>query len=384
MESLPAGVFSPGSLRAVVLDTNAFGKGLPDLEHLRHLSDLAARVGIETWVPEPVAWEWAEHLAREVEVFRRAVSPVFRAMKRGGLKGKPPTLPAGGEKEVIEEFLFELSGVPGVAVVWLTGDSAINGLRDQILQTGAGRRKDGVKTGASDSAWLRDVLAKAGGDFTRVVLLSKDRDVAAACKALQVDPPYMLRLYDLNRYLLRFVNGSEGLARRITVHFANLISELQANLYDGWVEPDFNLGDFEADPDFLLGDFCESHHLVHAVTLRHVHEVLDVSDVGRDSEAGEEGSGEGVAALGDVTLKAVVEFRVDVDVSTYEIDADGEIQMDGHTLYDVRVTASLLMEMSKGVISYCTPLTSARIEPLVKPQRSALSLSPLPEGRVFE
>lgn len=381
---MPAGAFSPGSLRAIVLDANAFGKGLPDLNHLHRLSDLVARVGIETWVPEPVAWEWAEHLAREVEIFRRSVPSVFRAMRRGGIQGKPPNLPTGGEKEIIEEFLFKLSSVPGVILVRLTGDSAMKGLRDQILQTGPGRRKDGVKTGGSDSAWLRDVLAKAGGDFARVVLLSKDRDVASSCKELKVEPPRMLSLYELNKALFNFVNGSEGLARRIEVHFARLIDDLRTNVYDGWVEPDFNLGDFHADPEFLLSDKSRSNHQVHSVTLRHVHEVLCVSDVGREGEPYGESAEEAIASLGDMTLGASVEFRADVDVSTYEIDADGEVQMDGHTLYDVRIASSLLMEILNGEIDFCTPLTSARIGPLDTHQRREPLLSPLPEGPVFE
>ncbi|WP_329064877.1 hypothetical protein [Streptomyces sp. NBC_01429] len=364
MENLPDDAINLGSLQAIALDTNAFGKGLPDLEHLRKLSELTARIGIEIWVPEPVAWEWAEHLDREVELFRRSVSPIFRTMKRGGLKGEPPTLPASGDREIIDEFLFQLSSLPGVTVVYLTGESAINGLRDQILQTGPGRRKDGVKTGGSDSAWLRDILAKAGGDFTRIALLSKDRDIREACKTLRVSPPYMLSLYNLNRYLFRFVNESEGLARRVIVHFTNLISESQANVYDGWIEPDFNLGDFESDSSFLLGDFRGSDHQVHAVTLRHVHEVLEVSDVGRESEQEGDEPEEGAGAINDATFKVLVKFRADVDVSTYEIDGDGEVQMNGHTLYDVRITASLLMELSNGEINYCIPLTNARIDPL--------------------
>jgi hypothetical protein len=54
-----------GSLRAVVFDANAFGHGRPDLAFLEDLARRLHTIGIETWVPEPVAWEWAQHLAEE-------------------------------------------------------------------------------------------------------------------------------------------------------------------------------------------------------------------------------------------------------------------------------------------------------------------------------
>ncbi|MBB4982520.1 hypothetical protein [Streptomyces nymphaeiformis] len=305
-------------------------------------------------------------------------------MQKGRLKAKMPTLPPGGGEGISQEFLGNLAAVPGITLVKLTGDSAIEGLRDQILQTGPGRRKDGVKTGASDSAWLRDVLRKAGGNFESVVLLSSDRDVVAACRELRVNPPRMLNIHDLNKTLFRFVSGPEGLSRRIALHFTKLISDLRANTYDGWVEPDIDLGHFDADPSFLLEDLQGAQFQVHGVTLRHLHEVLSVTDIGTASDLDEEcGEGES-GVLRDLTLDAVVEFRADVDVSIYDIDADGEIQMDVHSLYDVRIIASLLIEISKGVISYCTPLANSRIEALEKPQRLEPSLTPWPAGPVFK
>jgi hypothetical protein len=60
-------------------------------------------------------------------------------------------------------------------------DAAIEGLQDQILQTGAGRTKpDGgkqVKTGAADSTSWRLVEHEAGDDLAQVVIVTGDRDV---------------------------------------------------------------------------------------------------------------------------------------------------------------------------------------------------------------
>lgn len=78
-------------------------------------------------------------------------------------------------------------------------------LRDQILQTGTGSRRSGVKTGASDSAWLRDVLEKAGGTFAPVVLVTNDRkDVQAFC-GTNIQLPVMCNVAALNETLFRFV-----------------------------------------------------------------------------------------------------------------------------------------------------------------------------------
>ena len=49
-------------LRAVVFDANAFGRARPDLVFLGDLAKRLHTIDIETWVPEPVAWELG-HLA---------------------------------------------------------------------------------------------------------------------------------------------------------------------------------------------------------------------------------------------------------------------------------------------------------------------------------
>lgn len=185
MDTSPA---LPDPLRAIIFDANALGNGLPHLGKVRRIADLAADAGVETWVPELVALEWAEHLVREVETFRVAAKSAVKMMSAAGIKVQPLVFPSDGQG-VAEDFLRKLEAVPGVTIVELSGDAARAGLRDQILQTGPGRKKQGVKTGGSDSAWLRDVLVKAGGSFDDVALLSQDGDVQVACKALGVAPP---------------------------------------------------------------------------------------------------------------------------------------------------------------------------------------------------
>ena len=108
-------------LRAVVFDTNAFGRGIADLGQLRVVADQMAHADIETWVPEPVAWEWAEHLAREVEAFRSAAQAAVKLMRRGGLDPKPVVLSTTGPAETVDTFLAELRCVPHVTLLPLSG-----------------------------------------------------------------------------------------------------------------------------------------------------------------------------------------------------------------------------------------------------------------------
>jgi hypothetical protein len=45
------------SLQAVVVDTNAYGDGGPDITSLAALATDLDAIGIYTWIPQLVAWE---------------------------------------------------------------------------------------------------------------------------------------------------------------------------------------------------------------------------------------------------------------------------------------------------------------------------------------
>lgn len=84
-------------------------------------------------------------------------------------------------------MLANLSAIPHVKVIALTGPSAVEGLKDQILQRPPAKTKrgndptTGTKMGASDSDWLRDVLQLAEPD--EILIVTSDKDVPAAFKA---------------------------------------------------------------------------------------------------------------------------------------------------------------------------------------------------------
>ncbi|MFI0737922.1 hypothetical protein ACH4PU_07420 [Streptomyces sp. NPDC021100] len=349
------------TLRAVVFDANALSGGRPDVNVVRLTAELATRYGIEVWIPEPVIWEWVEHLDGEVEKARRSSNAALRNLRIAGIPGKPVAWP--GKDEMLWRLEADLLAIPGVVIVRLSGEAARDGLRDQILLDGPGRRKEGVKAGGSDSAWLRDVLSKAGGSFEDLILLSRDADVVAACRGLLVEPPLMMSVYDLRRSLLRYIDCPEGLARLITAHFTDLIVEHDSNVcHYGYTAPDFNLGVVEVDRRLLQSGVYGGDVHVHDVEVRCVRKVLGAHDLRGGIERGAEKRG-GASGCGNVVVECTVEFLVDLDVSTYEIDADGEVRMDGQVLYDMRISSHFLVEVLNGEVQDCSPISVAQACP---------------------
>ncbi|MGO1025729.1 hypothetical protein ACTOXX_34715 [Streptomyces rubiginosohelvolus] len=216
-------------LKAVVFDANAYGNARPDLDHLGRLASRLAGIHVETWVPEPVAWEWAEHLASDWQVVKNAASAERKRLVDAGLDIPAPTGYTTRD-EVVEAALANLTNTPNVRIIKLTGQSAIEGLKDQVLLRAPAKRKgarapdpdtgtkgtSGHKTGASDSAWIRDVLALANPD--EVVIVSKDRDVSASFEAWNKPVPELRSLAELRPTFFDFT-VDDGYARSAIVRY---------------------------------------------------------------------------------------------------------------------------------------------------------------------
>jgi hypothetical protein len=113
------------------------------------------------------------------------------------------------------------------------------GLRDQILQLAPGCRKEGVKTGASDSAWLRDVLDRTERDVARLLFISEDKDLRAALAAWQYAEPLTRSLKDLLATLF-VVTVDSGAATQVLLRYLLdiLPAEQGANVFDIGEAPD--------------------------------------------------------------------------------------------------------------------------------------------------
>jgi hypothetical protein len=220
-------------LKAVIFDANAYGMARPDLEQLERLALRLAGIGIQTWVPEPVAWEWAEHVSRDWETAKNAARQERDRMKRAGLTVAVPTTSYGSKDDVINEVLANLSAIPHVKTIPLTGPSAVEGLKDQVLQRkpaktkGGAEGKPGVKTGASDSAWLRDVLNLTSPG--EILIVGADRDISAAFDAWNKPLP-LIRTLDKLRPTLFDVTVDDGHAQAFIVR--HLMRQLPADALD--------------------------------------------------------------------------------------------------------------------------------------------------------
>ncbi|MFE0630864.1 hypothetical protein ACFW3D_28380 [Streptomyces sp. NPDC058864] len=222
-------------LKAVVFDANAYGKARPDIEHLTRLAARLAGIGIETWVPEPVAWEWAEHVSRDWQALKNAGRQERDSMKRAGLETEVPRALYSSREAVIDTVLANLSTVPHVRIISLTGSSAAEALKDQVLQRSpaklkgdSGKPGSAVKTGASDSAWLRDVLALASSE--EILIVSSDTDVEAAFKAWGKQLPLIRKLKELPATLFD-VTVDDGHAQSSIARY--LLNQLPAVGFDG-------------------------------------------------------------------------------------------------------------------------------------------------------
>lgn len=165
----------------------------PDVARLGRLAADLAKIGIRTWVPEPVAWEWAEHLAAEWTTIRSVVKKSAGHLSAAGLAhAATVTLGLKDRGEVVKDFLHTLADVPHVEIIPLSGENAIEGLKDQVLLRDPAKPKGaaGVKTGGSDSAWIREVLAQVDTP-DELLFLSQDRDINRAFRSWGLGEPLM-------------------------------------------------------------------------------------------------------------------------------------------------------------------------------------------------
>jgi hypothetical protein len=96
-------------LKAVVFDTASMGRGRPVLETLRLWAELAATNELELWIPEPVVWEWAEHVAEDLEAAMRAAADERRRLSAAEVP--VPTWPISTRVEAVEHVLTAINDI---------------------------------------------------------------------------------------------------------------------------------------------------------------------------------------------------------------------------------------------------------------------------------
>jgi hypothetical protein len=168
------GIAAPPPI-AAVLDTSYYDGGHFNWAKIQQLARALALRGAELWIPRQVILEWAVHA-------RGTLTDLLQARKRL-LKAGVVDLPEVQRREsseIAEDLTHLCESTPNVVVLDMSGDAAIAGIRDQILGLGAGKGKPGLRTGASDSSWVRDALTKAADEPRRIVFISKNaKDILA-------------------------------------------------------------------------------------------------------------------------------------------------------------------------------------------------------------
>jgi hypothetical protein len=157
--------------KAAVLDASFVDKGRLNIGGIERLAAGLGARSAELWIPEVVLLEFAVHAWEDLKLQLQ----IHKRLRQAGLaEGQPLTDP--GSSQIAGKLLKIITGIPNVILVGLNGESAAAGLRDQILGTGPGSVKAGVRTGAADSAWVRGVLDRANHELRSVVFLSRNEE----------------------------------------------------------------------------------------------------------------------------------------------------------------------------------------------------------------
>ncbi|WP_148315118.1 hypothetical protein [Streptomyces sp. CCM_MD2014] len=203
-------------LEAIVFDANSFPHGALRLNTLKEWERWAHLVDLEVWLPEPVVWELAEHAASAWTEFDAITKKASKALTNAGVEVQARSAHTTRE-EVIRKVETEIRALgPSLRVLQLDGDVAIEALKDQVLQRKPAKVRDKVKTGASDSAWLRQVLKTANNDPGKFVIVGSDADVYKAFETWGLAKPTMVPLRNLQGALFVLSEPDADLVEKIS------------------------------------------------------------------------------------------------------------------------------------------------------------------------
>jgi hypothetical protein len=349
-------------LTAAAFDANCFSYGRPDLEQLRYLARRLVEIDIEAWVPEPVAWEWAQHIGEDWDAIRVRLGDENKRVKKAGLASFESS--HTNTSAVAEAFLAKLAEVPHVVLIPLSADNAREGLRDQILQRPPGRRKDGIKTGASDSAWLRDVLYRVGGDVTRVLFVSDDKDLRAALSAWGKEAPLMRPLKDLLATLF-IVTVDTGAATQVLLRYVldNLPADQGTGVLDVGAAPglqsivEYILNPSDADTrvdNVTISKITQLAGIV-SVTMESTHEADEsVEETGSDGTQDAQAPTRGMYGQLDQktphTVMATLMLLADAEAAVSRANADDRYVTSVATIPDILLRASMVFDLEAGKV----------------------------------
>jgi hypothetical protein len=317
---------------AVVFDTNVWSSGRFNADTLKARAARLGKAGIKVLIPEVILWEWASHSAQDA---KNGIDSWRRLAKAGLVAGSYPG--PHNHVDVLERLGEFLAKIPNIQIVPVSGDAAIAGLRDQVLQTGPGSTKQGVKTGAADSTWVRDVLKAVGDDPAKVIFVSGDvKGVRGTCQELGVTNPRIVTEHELLTALFAFDPAPASVTRLVTDHLLTTFdSALAADdghtpPMDAWIAvTEFDLVHTPIGlEDLYSGDSVTLDPEPTLIGVRDV-EILNF-DEERPNEA---------------TVRFEVVLLGQLTVWGYDLDADGTVGSTTTTLWNQLIEAPMIAEV---------------------------------------
>jgi hypothetical protein len=334
-------------LQAVVFDSNAFGHARPDLAFLEDLARRLHIIDIETWVPEPVAWEWAQHLAEDWQKVQTAMAEERRRLRRAGLTEH--SSPYENARAVVDVFLARLAGVPHLTILALSPQNALLAVKDQILMVPPGRRKGEVKTGASDSAWLRTVLDKVDGDTGRLLIVSEDKDVEAAFGEWEKTCPLIRRRSQLKATMSEFTLD-QGRAENLIRQY---LTASLANSSQGEETLEFDI-DAASNLEHLIASSIEEYEpdtALYGASLTRLTSLAGISATYAESGPTTREGRPQTSELGPPSTQAVlatVFFLADAEATVNRLYNGGDPQVDSLDYDDVLIRVPMSFDIQDG------------------------------------
>lgn len=317
---------------AVVFDTNVWSSGRVNAETFKARATRLGKAGVKVLIPEVILWEWVSHSAQDT---KNGVDTWRRLTKAGLVSGTYPG--PHNHVDVLEKLGESLAAIPNAQILPVSGDAAIAGLRDQILQTGPGSTKQGDKTGAADSAWVRDVLTAVGGDPSKVIFVSKDvKGIRETCQELGVTSPRIVTEHELFPTLFTFAPAPASATRLVADHLLTALDSALAadDRHSPPMEPwisvtEFNFVDAPAGlEDLYSGESVTLDPEPTLVGIRHV-EVLNFDEEKPD----------------EATVRFEIVLLGQLTVWGYELDADGSVESTTTTLWNQLIEAPMVAEL---------------------------------------
>ncbi|MCQ4128184.1 hypothetical protein NOU13_27140 [Rhodococcus erythropolis] len=313
-------------LRAVVLDTNAIHSGHFAAGAVRGLAERLQDHRVELWIPQQVVWEWSSHAMETVT----AVKPLLKKLSKSEMPGAPAKfeLPTSST-DIVDLFTTQLDAMSNVVVVPTDGTSAIAAIRDQVLGTGAGAKRAGVRTGCVDSVLTRDAVAFAGsGSASDLVFFSANkadieatldhmgladdgRRIVASEKELFADVLSVLQpaSADVRRIIQRHILEEErSLRSEQDVAFESWVTDLVSGI---------DISSIAVEPD----RHGRSHGMddITSIDPHPYSNLVAISDVEVDGV---------VQDTGTLYVSFVLTLESTLTMTGYSIDNDGSIEMD--------------------------------------------------------